>query len=93
MSKVFVLDTNYKQLDMCEPGQARRLLKAGKAAVYKPFPFTIILKPEVVEPKLQTYQLKLDPGSKKTAVAIVNQTTCEVVFAAENTQDKLLRKV
>ncbi|KAF0248018.1 MAG: HNH endonuclease [bacterium] len=83
MNKVFVLDTNKQALDMCHPGQARRLLKAGKAAVYRRFPFTIILKREVVDPELQAYQLKLDPGSKKTGVAIVNLTTGEVVFAAE----------
>jgi len=83
MSKVFVLDTKGKQLDMCNAGQARRLLKAGLAAVYKRYPFTIILKREVTDPKLQTYQLKLDPGSKKTGLAIVNQETGEVVFAAE----------
>ncbi len=83
MQKVFVLDTKGKQLDMCHSGQARRLLKAGLAAVYKRFPFTIKLKQEVSNPTLQPYQLKLDPGSKKTGVAIVNQTTGEVVFAAE----------
>ncbi|MFY9223432.1 MAG: RRXRR domain-containing protein, partial [Blastocatellia bacterium] len=71
MNKVFVLDKNKQQLDMCHPGQARRLLNAGLAAVYKRFPFTIILKKEVSDPQLQTYQLKLDPGSKTTGVAIV----------------------
>ncbi|KAF0247515.1 MAG: hypothetical protein FD167_3086, partial [bacterium] len=83
MSKVFVLDQNKKALDMCYPGQARRLLKAGKAAVYKLYPFTIILKQEVVDPELQPYQIKLDPGSKTTGIALVNQETGEVVFAAE----------
>jgi len=83
MQKVFVLDTTGKQLDMCHPGQARRMLKAGLAAVYKRFPFTIILKKEVTDPKLLPYQLKLDPGSKITGVAIVNQETGEVVFASE----------
>ena len=83
MSKVFVLDTNKQALDMCHPGVARRLLKAGKAAVYRAYPFTIILKQEVIAPEMQTYQLKLDPGSKHTGVAIVNQETGEVVFAAE----------
>ena len=83
MQKVFVLDTTGKQLDMCHPGQARRLLKRGLAAVYKRFPFTIILKKEVTDPQLQTYQLKLDPGSKTTGVAIVSQETGEVVFASE----------
>ncbi|KAF0216871.1 MAG: restriction endonuclease, partial [bacterium] len=75
MSKVFVLDTNKQALDMCHPGVARRLLKAGKAAVYRAYPFTIILKQEVIAPEMQTYQLKLDPGSKHTGVAIVNQET------------------
>ncbi len=83
MNKVFVLDTNKQALDMCHPGVARRLLKAGKAAVYKLYPFTIILKQEVTDPKPQPYQIKLDPGSKITGVAIVTQTTGEVVFAAE----------
>ncbi len=83
MNKVFVLDTNKQALDMCHPGVARRLLKAGKAAVYCAYPFTIILKREVIAPEMQTYQLKLDPGSKHTGVAIVNQATGEVVFAAE----------
>ena len=83
MNKVFVLDKNKKQLDMCHPGVVRRLLKAGKAAVYKRFPFVIILKEEIVELETQIYQIKIDPGSKKTGFAIVNQTTGEVVFAAE----------
>jgi 5-methylcytosine-specific restriction endonuclease McrA len=83
MQKVFVLDTNKQALDMCHPGQARRLLKAGLGAVYRRFPFTIILKREVTAQELQNYFLKLDPGSKTTGVAIVNQETGEVVFAAE----------
>ena len=83
MQKVFVVDANKQALDMCHAGQARRMLKAGKAAVYKLYPFTIILKGEVTDPEPQPYQIKLDPGSKTTGVAIVNQETGEVVFAAE----------
>lgn len=83
MSKVMVLDTNNQPLDFCHCGQARRLLKAGSAAVYRKFPFTIILKREVTDPQLQPYRLKLDPGSKKTGVAIINERTGEVVWAAE----------
>lgn len=63
MNKVFVLDTNKQPLDLCHPGQARRLLKAGLAAVYNRFPFTIILKRVIDSPELQPYRLKLDPGS------------------------------
>jgi 5-methylcytosine-specific restriction endonuclease McrA len=83
LSKVFVLDSNKQPLDFCHPGQARRLLKARLAAVYRLFPFTIILKREVADPQLQPYFLKLDPGSKKTGIAILNQRTGEVVWAAE----------
>ena len=83
MSKVFVLDANKQPLDFCRPGQARRLLKAGLAAVYRRFPFAIILKRDVKDPQLQPYRLKLDPGSKKTGVAIINERTGEVCFAAE----------
>ncbi len=83
MNKVFVLDTNKQPLDFCHPGQARRLLKAGLAAVYRRFPFVIILKREVTDPQLQPYRLKIDPGSKKTGIAIINERTGEIVFAAE----------
>ena len=83
MSKVFVLAMNKQPLDPCHPGQARRLLKAGQAAVYKLYPFTIILSKEITEPETAEYQLKFDPGSKKTGIAIVNQETGEVVFATE----------
>jgi RRXRR protein len=40
---VFVIDTNKTPLDPVPPGQARRLLSQGKAAVYRRYPFTIIV--------------------------------------------------
>jgi 5-methylcytosine-specific restriction endonuclease McrA len=83
MSKVFVLDTYQKPLDPVHPGRARLLLKEGKAAVYRCYPFTIILKIEVSEPVVQPLRIKLDPGSKTTGIAIVSDATGEVVFAAE----------
>ena len=84
MSKVAVLDTEQKVLDPCHPAVARRLLKAGKAAVYKRYPFTIILKRCVIELELRTseYQLCIDPGSKVTGLAIVDSDR-NIVFAAE----------
>lgn len=79
---VFVLDTNHKPLTPCTPGMARSLLKAGKAAVFRQYPFTIILKKEV-NPTQQPMQLKIDPGSKITGLAILlNQ---KVIWAAELT--------
>ena len=41
---VFVIDTNLQPLNAVHPGQARRLLKQGQAAVYRSYPFAIILK-------------------------------------------------
>ena len=85
MSNVFVLDTMHTPLDPVHPGYARKLLSSGKAAVYRRFPFTILLKQEVQEPETQPLRLKLDPGSKTTGIAIVNDASGEVVWAAELT--------
>ncbi len=79
-NSVFVLDTTKKPLNPVHPGQARRLLKEGKAAVFRRYPFTIILKEEVTEsPKNIT--LKLDPGSKFTGIALVQEN--QVIWGAE----------
>ena len=83
MSKVFVLDDMHKVLDPVHPGYARILLSSGKAAVYRRYPFTIILKQEVQNPVVQPLRLKLDPGSKTTGIALVNDASGEVVWAAE----------
>jgi 5-methylcytosine-specific restriction endonuclease McrA len=85
LSNVFVLDTNKQPLTPIHPGGARKLLSSGKAAVFRHFPFTIILK-KVVEGRVTPpLRLKIDPGSKTTGIAIVNDATGEVVFAAELT--------
>jgi len=47
MSAVFVLDAERRPLAPVHPGRARLLLKAGQAAVFKRYPFTIILKRSV----------------------------------------------
>jgi 5-methylcytosine-specific restriction endonuclease McrA len=84
MSKVFVVDANRKPLDPVHPGSARVLLTQKKAAVLCSFPFTLILR-EVVEQPPQPLRVKLDPGSQTTGIAIMNDATGEVVFAAELT--------
>ena len=77
---VFVLDTTKKPLKPVHPVQARRLLKGGKAAVFRRYPFTIILKEEVTQtPK--NIVLKLDPGSKFTGIALVQNN--QVIWGAE----------
>ncbi|WP_044207454.1 RNA-guided endonuclease IscB [Coleofasciculus chthonoplastes] len=83
MSKVFVLDTNKQTLNPIHPGRARLLLSQGKAAVFRQYPFTIILKKEVSNPVVQPLRVKIDPGAKTTGLAIVNDNTGEVVWVAE----------
>lgn len=41
---VFVLDSNKEPLNLTHPARARKLLKTGKAAVFKRYPFTIIAR-------------------------------------------------
>ncbi|GAA6623604.1 RNA-guided endonuclease IscB [Scytonema sp. NUACC26] len=83
MSKVFLIDANKRPLDPIHSAQARQLLRNKKAAIYKRFPFTLILKESKPDIPVQPLRLKIDPGSQKTGIAIVNDSTGEVVFAAE----------
>jgi hypothetical protein len=85
MRKVFVVDTNRVPLDPVHPGRARILLSQGKAAVLKRYPFTLVLKAAREHPQVQPLHIKLDPGSRTTGVAIINDASGEVVFAAEIT--------
>ncbi|MEG4816981.1 RNA-guided endonuclease IscB [Microcoleus sp. K5-D4] len=79
---VFVRDTQKRPLNPIRPGLARKLLTTGKAAVFRRYPFTIILKVEVTVPQ-KPITLKLDPGSKTTGIALVQGEN--VIFGAELT--------
>jgi len=81
--QVAVVDQNKTSLAPTTAVRARLLLKKGKAAVFRRIPFTIILKRVVDLPIDPDLRLKIDPGSKKTGIAIVNQRSGQVVFAAE----------
>ena len=70
MQHLLVIDKNKIFLMPCHPARARELLRKGKAAVYKRCPFRIILK-EKSGSDVQDLQLKLDPGSKTTTMALV----------------------
>ena len=80
---VFVIDAQKRPLAPIHPGLARRLLKQKQAALYRKFPFTLILKesrPDLIRPDLK---LKIDPGSRVTGFAILNGA--QVIWAAELT--------
>ncbi|HWZ18497.1 MAG TPA: RRXRR domain-containing protein, partial [Ktedonobacteraceae bacterium] len=63
MSHVFVLDTQKQPLPPVHPGRARWFLHTRKAAVFKRYPFTIILLSAVESTQVQPLRIKLDPGS------------------------------
>ena len=83
MSKVFLIDANKKPLNPIHPAQARQLLRNKKAAIFRRFPFVLILKESCQDPIISPLRLKIDPGAKTTGIALVNDTTGEIVFAAE----------
>ncbi|MCS6283645.1 MAG: RRXRR domain-containing protein, partial [Dolichospermum sp.] len=82
MSKVFLIDANKKPLNPIHPAQARQLLRNKKAAIFRRFPFVLILKESCQDPIISPLRLKIDPGAKTTGIALVNDTTGEIVFAA-----------
>ncbi len=79
---VFVLDANRKPLTPCKPSLARKLLKVGKAKVFRLYPFTLLLKKKVTEDP-QPVTLKIDPGSKVTGLAILLHSS--LIWVAELT--------
>ena len=83
MSQVFVLDTEYRPLSPCRPARARWLLDQGKAAVWRYAPFTIILKHAVPDAQPQPLRMKIDPGSKTSGLAVINDATGQVVWAGD----------
>jgi hypothetical protein len=84
MNSVFVLSNTQKPLMPCRSARARQLLTRGKAAVYRLHPFTIILN-DRAEGDTQPVELKIDPGSKTTGIALVGhfeQQGAVVLFGA-----------
>ncbi len=81
---VFVLDTDRVPQAPVHPAHARTLLRQGDAAVFRKFPFTIILKGGVEgQHPISELHLKIDPGSKTTGFALLNGHC--VIWAAELT--------
>jgi 5-methylcytosine-specific restriction endonuclease McrA len=84
MQRVFVLSSDRQPLDPCHPARARQLLKAGRAAVFRRYPFTIILKDRTAAASTtHPHRVKVDPGSKTTGIAVVAEDANTVVWAAE----------
>jgi hypothetical protein len=86
MSRVLVLDHQKQPLMPCHAARARELLSNQKAAVWRRFPFTIILG-DRVGGDIQPVQIKLDPGSQTTGIALVmeGKRGKKCIWAAELT--------
>lgn len=82
---VLVVDTTGQPLSPCHPAKARKLLRQGKAAIIRRYPFTIVLKYAVEDAGPVACEVKLDPGAKTTGIALVqhNRSGPAVVWAAE----------
>ena len=85
MSRVLVVDTKLRPLMPCRPARARLLLKTGRAAVLRRVPFTLVLKAAKPEARVTPLRVKIDPGAKTTGMAVLNDGTGEVIWAAEIT--------
>ena len=86
MQRVLTLSSNRKPLMPCHPARARRLLREGRASVFRRQPFTIILK-DRDDGEVQPVDCRLDPGSRTTGIALVAQGEHgdRLVWAAELT--------
>ena len=81
---VFVIDTRKQPAQPCTAARARELLDQKKAAIYRYYPFTIILNRAVEIAAPLRLELKIDPGSKTTGLALVlrGQRGARVIWAA-----------
>ena len=79
---VLLIDANKTPMNPIHPAHAQKLMDSGKAAVFRFYPFTLILN-RVVE-NIITYPiaLKIDPGSKTTGLSLVNNRN-EVIWGME----------
>lgn len=69
---VFVLGSDKRPLMPCSEKRARLLLTRKRAAVFRRYPFTIILNDRTQDDcELQSVEIKIDPGSKTTGLAVV----------------------
>src|SRR5262245_24047137 len=86
MQRVLVIDKNKQPLMPCHPARARQMLREGKAAVFQRYPSMIIIK-EREDGDTQPVQIKLDPGSHTTGIAVVGdfKRGKRVLWAAELT--------
>ena len=89
---VFVLDKSKKPLNMISHAKARILLKNKQAVVHKIYPFTIRLKDNSCVGKDKAYTVKIDPGSRTTGVAVIDDKDSVVMLAEIEHRGHIIKK-
>ncbi|MDZ8053337.1 MAG: RRXRR domain-containing protein [Aulosira sp. ZfuVER01] len=70
MTKVYILDANKQPLYPIHISHARKLLSQGEAAVFRRYPFTIILKEPLTNSRLEQLGFRIDFHLKNTSTAL-----------------------
>ena len=89
---VLVVDKHKKPCNTISNAYARVLLFKKQAVIHKRFPFTIRLKNDSAVLKDRAYTVKIDPGSKTTGVAIVDDKDSVVMLAEIEHRGHLIKK-
>ena len=89
---VFVLDRSKKPLNMITNAEARILIRKKLAVIHKIYPFTIRLRDNSCVSKDKAYTVKIDPGSRHTGMAIVDNTDKVVMLAELEHRGHVIKK-
>ena len=89
---VFVLNRSKKPLNMITNAEARILLRKKLAVIHKIYPFTIRLRDNSCVGGDKAYTVKIDPGSKHTGVAIVDDRDSVVMLAEIEHRGHLIKR-
>ena len=77
---------------MISHAEARILLRKKLAVIHKIYPFTIRLRDNSCGSNDKTYTVKIDPGSKNTGIAIVDDTNKAVMLAEIEHRGHIIKK-
>ena len=89
---VLVVDKRKRPCNTISNAYARRLLFKKQAVIHKRFPFTIRLKNDSAVLKDRSYTVKLDPGSRHTGIAIVDNKDSVVMLSEIEHRGHLIKK-
>ena len=89
---VFVLNRSKKPLNMITNAEARILIRKKLAVIHKIYPFTIRLRDNSCGSNDKTYTVKIDPGSKTTGIAIVDNKDSVVMLAELEHRGHIIKK-